>query len=150
MKDVKEYEGLYAITSCGKVWSYKSKKFLKPGVGSNGYLSVVLVKNGEKKSHNIHRLVADAYLPNPNNLTEVDHIDNDKTHNYLNNLQWITHRDNVRKGRNKPILQFDLDGNLIREWDCASDVGKEARHNINKCLTGKTKSAYGYFWKFKE
>ena len=63
---------------------------------------------------------------------------------------WITKKDNVRKGRNKPILQFDLDGNLIREWDCASDVGKEARHNINKCLTGKTKSAYGYFWKFKE
>lgn len=97
----------------------------------------------------IHRLVAEAYLPNPENLPQVDHIDNDKTHNYLNNLQWITSRDNSRKANNKPILQFDLDGNFIREWNCATDVGKEASRNISSCLRGKTKTAYGYVWKYK-
>ena len=150
MKDVVGYEGLYAVTSCGKVWSYKSKKFLTPLVNYKGYLRVVLMKNGESKTCYIHRLVAEAYLPNPENLPQVDHIDNDKTHNYLNNLQWITNRDNNRKSKNKPILQYDLDGNFIREWECAYDVGKEIQSNINHCLKGRYKTAYGYIWKYKE
>ena len=150
MKDIKGYEGLYAVTSCGKVWSYKNKKFLKPIADRYGYLRVALCKDNEKKKYMIHRLVAEAYIPNPDNLPQVDHIDNDKTHNYVNNLQWITNKDNSRKSNNKPILQFDLDGNLIREWDCASDVGKEVQSHICKCLKGKLKSAYGYTWKYKD
>ena len=150
MKDIKNYEGLYAVTSCGKVWSYKYKKFLTPIANSKGYLRVRLFKDGKGKNYRIHRLVAEAYIPNPDNLPDVDHIDNDKTHNYLNNLQWITHKDNVRKGRNKPVLQYDLDGNFIREWECAYDVGKEVSKVINNCLKGRTKSAYGYIWKYKE
>ena len=150
MKDIKNYEGLYAVTSCGKVWSYKYKKFLTPSANSKGYLRVRLFKDGKGKNYRIHRLVAEAYIPNPDNLPDVDHIDNDKTHNYLNNLQWITHKDNVRKGRNKPVLQYDLDGNFIREWECAYDVGKEVSKVINNCLKGRTKSAYGYIWKYKE
>lgn len=149
MKDVVGYEGLYAVTSCGKVWSYKSKKFLKPGVNRYGYLFVVLCKDGQNKLYKIHRLVAEAYIPNPNNLPQVDHIDNDKTHNYVNNLQWITNRDNVRKSNNKPVLQFTLDGEFIREWECAADVGREASRNILNCLKGRTKMAYNYIWKYK-
>lgn len=150
MKDIKNYEGLYAVTSCGKVWSYRRKKFLEPRKSNNGYLRVALSKNGEIKQCAIHRLVAEAYIPNPDNLSEVDHIDNDKTHNYLNNLQWITHKDNCRKSKNKPILQYDLDGNFIREWECAHDVGKEVSRNIYYCLTGRQKTAYGYKWVYKE
>lgn len=150
MKDIKGYEGLYGITSCGKVWSYKKKKFLKPWNNGVGYLLVNLFKDRERKFYLIHRLVAEAYIPNPDNLSEVDHIDNDRTHNYVNNLQWITKRDNVRKGRNKPILQYSLDGEFIREWPCANDIGSEARVNIYYCLKGKTKSAYGYKWVYKE
>ena len=149
MKDVVGYEGLYAVTSCGRVWSYKSKKFLKPYTDCNGYLKVKLCKDNEMKQYKIHRLVAEAYLPNPNNLRDVDHIDNDRTHNYLNNLQWITHKDNVRKGRNRPILQYDLDGNFIKEWECANDVGKEVQSNICMCLKGRRPTAYGYIWKYK-
>ena len=150
MKDVVGYEGLYAVTSCGKVWSYKYKKFLEPIVIKNGYMRVGLWKDGKKKQCYVHRLVAEAYIPNQDNLPDVDHIDNDKTHNYVNNLQWITHKDNCRKSKNKPILQFDLNGNFIREWECAADVGKEAQTNICYCLKGKTKSAYGYIWRYKE
>ena len=149
MKDIKNYEGLYAITSCGRVWSYRNEKFLKPGVNRDGYLFVVLCKDGQNKPYKIHRLVAEAYLPNPENLPQVDHIDNDRTHNYLNNLQWITNRDNVRKGRNIPILQYSLEGEFIREWECAADVGREASRNILHCLKGRTKSAYNYFWVYK-
>lgn len=150
MKDIENYEGLYAVTPEGDVWSYKSKKFLKPQADKDGYLRICLYKDGQKKTCRIHRLVAGAYLPNPEGLPQVDHIDNIKTHNYLNNLQWITNRDNSRKANNKPILQYDLNGNFIREWNCATDVGKEAQANINHCLAGRQKTAYGYIWKYKE
>ena len=149
MKDIAGYEGLYAVMSCGKVWSYKNKMFLKPVTTHDGYLRVSLYKDGKMKHYKIHRLVAMAYLPNPENLPQVDHIDNDKTHNYLNNLQWINHRDNCRKSKNIPILQYDLDGDFIREWKCVSDVGREVSGNICKCLKGKLHSAYGYKWVYK-
>lgn len=150
MKDIKNYEGLYAITSCGKVWSYRKKKFLEPVISNRGYLIVALYKDGQYKWYSIHRLVAEAYIPNPDNLPQVDHIDNDKTHNYVNNLQWITNKDNVRKCRNKPILQFTLDGEFVREWECAYDVGKEVSSTIYNCLKGRYKTACGYTWKYKE
>lgn len=149
MNDIKGYEGLYAVTSCGRVWSYKRKKFLVPRDNGKGYLFVSLCKDGKEKMYKIHRLVAEAFIPNPENLPQVDHIDGNKTHNYVNNLQWITNRDNCRKSNNKPILQFDLDGNFIREWECAADVGSEVNKGINNCLRGKTKSAYGYRWFYK-
>ena len=150
MKDIKNYEGLYAVTSCGKVWSYRNERFLKPSTDKKGYLKVNLYKNGACKTYKIHRLVAEAYIPNLNNLPQVDHIDNDKTHNYINNLQWITGRNNCRKSFNKPILQFDLNGNFIKEWGSATDVGREIQGNICKCLKGKYQTAYGYIWKYKE
>ena len=149
MRDVKGYEGLYGITSCGRVWSYKRQKFLEPSADKKGYLKVGLTKNGKMKTCYVHRLVAEAYIPNPNNLPQVDHIDENKTHNYVNNLQWITNRDNCRKSKNKPILQFDLDGNFVREWECTADVGKEVKDNICHCLKGDYKTAYGYIWKYK-
>lgn len=150
MKDVVGYEGLYAVTSCGKVWSYKRQKFLVPSYNSKGYLMVNLYKDGKVKNHLIHRLVAIAYLPNTDNLPQVDHIDGNKTHNYINNLQWITNRDNCRKSNNKPILQLSLDGEFIREWPSATDVGRQVRSSIKDCLKGRHKTAYGYIWKYKE
>ena len=150
MKDIKNYEGIYGITSCGRVWSYRKKKFLEPATRGNGYLCVNLYKDGKMKKYYVHRLVAEAYIPNPENLPQVDHIDNDKTHNYVNNLQWITHKDNVRKSNNRPILQFTLNGEFVREWECAADVGKEVKDNICHCLKGRKKTAYGYLWFYKD
>ena len=139
MKDIKGYEGLYAITSCGKVWSYRRKKFLKPVANRVGYFYVNLCINGNHTSYAIHRLVAEAYIPNPENLPEINHKDENKENNCLQNLEWCNRKYNINYGtRNdklkKPILQYDLDGNFIREWECASDVGQEVRANIVKCL----------------
>ena len=155
MKDVKGYEGLYAVTSCGKVWSYKNEKFLKPGIYKKGYLYVNLWKDGGFKTKQIHRLVAEAYIPNPDNLPQVNHKDENKANNCLQNLEWCDCKYNNNYGtRNerhkKPILQFDLKGNFIREWPSATDVGKEVNVAICKCLKGKSKTSLGYIWKYKE
>ena len=155
MKDIKNYEGLYAVTPEGEVWSYKRKKFLKPLVDKNGYLRIMLCKDGQRKMYSLHRIVAEAYIPNPENLPQVNHKDENKTNNCLQNLEWCDAKYNINYGtRNektkKPILQFDLDGNFIREWSSATDVGKEVQGNICNCLKGKLPSAYGFKWVYKE
>ena len=158
MKDVVGYEGLYAITSCGKVWSYKYKKFLKPVINHKGYLRVQLYKDGQSKMYGVHRIVAEAYLPNPENLPQINHKDENKTNNCLQNLEWCDSKYNANYGtRNKkvsnslkiPILQYDLDGNFIREWNSATDVGREVHSHICACARGKLSTAYGYKWKYK-
>ena len=155
MKNIKGYEGLYGITTEGDVWSYRRKKFLKPGVNNDGYLYINLSKNGKYKSYTIHRLVAEAYIPNPENLPEINHKDENKTNNCLQNLEWCDHKYNINYGtRNeklkKPILQYDLDGNFIKEWESAADVGKKVKSSICHCLNGDQKTAYGYKWVYKE
>ena len=98
MKDIPGYEGEYAITSCGKVWSYKRGRFLAPRLQQNGYTSVALCKNGIRKNELIHRLVALAYIANPLNLSEVNHLDEDKLNNALPNLEWCSHKYNCNYG----------------------------------------------------
>lgn len=83
MRDIKDYEGLYGITSCGRVWSYRSKKFLKPANDGSGYLKVALCKDKKRKWYYIHRLVAEAYIPNPENKLYINHIDENKANNSL-------------------------------------------------------------------
>ena len=159
MKDIAGYEGLYAVTSCGKVWSYRNECFLKPFTNTWGYLYVRLHKDGQSKMYGVHRIVAEAYLPNPENLPQINHKDENKTNNCLQNLEWCDSKYNANYGtrnkkvsnnRKKPILQFDLDGNFIREWECTYDVRNEVNGNICNCLKGKLPSAYGYKWVYKE
>ena len=158
MKDVVGYESLYAVTSCGKVWSHRSNKFLKPSADKDGYLIVNLHKNGKVKCFRVHRLVATAYLLNPDNLPQVNHKDECKTNNCLQNLEWCnakynnnygTHNEKVSNSLKIPILQYDLDGNFIREWSSATDVGREVQSHICHCLNGDHKTALGYIWKYK-
>lgn len=100
MKDIKGYEGIYAITEDGQVWSYKRQKFIKP-YKQNGYLLVTLFKDGNSKNYRIHRLVAGAYLPNPNNYPEVHHINSIRTDNRIENLAWVSKEDNLRQRKRK-------------------------------------------------
>lgn len=94
MRDIPGFEGRYAITSCGKVWSHKSKRFIKPYLVGRGYLGVKL--NG--KNYRVHRLVAITYLPNPNNLPQINHKDENKHNNCLNNLEWCDAKYNNNYG----------------------------------------------------
>ena len=154
MKDIKGYEGLYAVTPEGEVYGYKRRKFLKPMTNYKGYLYVVLYKDNEHKHYFIHRLVAETYIPNLENLPQINHKDENKTNNCLQNLEWCDASYNINYGtRNdkikKPILQFTLDGEFVREWPSTTDVGKKVKSSICECLKGKQKTAYGYLWKYK-
>ena len=94
-KDIPGYEGLYTIDTEGKVYSYKSKRYLTGGTLVYGHKTVILSKNGKVKMHLVHRLVAEAFIPNPNNLPVVHHIDENPQNNTVSNLQWCTQKENV-------------------------------------------------------
>ena len=148
MKDVKGYEGLYGITSCGRVWSYKYKKFLTPRDNGKGYLRVALTKDGYVKEYYIHRLVAQAYIDNPQNKSDVNHMDENPLHNYLNNLEWTTHKENVNYGnRTKKTYKAVYCIELDKVFESQSKEDNELNVSIqaiNLCLKGKSKTCCGY------
>lgn len=147
MKDIKDFEGEYAVTSCGKVWSYKTGKFLSP-IDNHGYKMVILSSDGEIKAKYIHRLVAEAYIPNPDNLPEVDHINNCRGDNRVNNLQWLTREDNMKKSTNaRKVYCVELDKVFESQTQAAKELGLE-QTNISKVCRGKLKTTGGYHWTF--
>ena len=93
-KVIEGYEGLYEVSYDGEVYSHHTGKDLKPGRASSGYMTVSLNKNGKPKSHTVHRLVAKAFIPNPENKTDVDHINRNRTDNRVENLIWASRSDN--------------------------------------------------------
>lgn len=156
MKDIKNYEGLYAITEDGKVWGYKTQKFLKPRINKNGYFWVTLSKNNKMKNWRIHRLVAEAYIPNPNNYPHVNHLDEDKSNNTINNLQWCTAKQNLNHGtRNnriseslkKSVYCVELDKIYESLMQCAQELNISIS-GICECCRGTRKTAGGYHWQY--
>lgn len=130
MKDIKGFEDRYAITEDGEVWSYLLGKFLKPSRDTNrgkrAYLLVVLYKNKKANSKRIHRLIAQAYIPNPLNFPCINHKNGIKTDNRIENLEWCTYSENnihaLRHGlrkvsslRGEAIGNSKLKTNQIRE-----------------------------------
>ena len=155
MKDIKDYEGEYAITRDGKVWSYKRNKFLKP-ILENGYHKVNLCKDGKYKAFRIHRLVAEAFIPNPKGLPQVNHKDENKSNNCVENLEWCDAKYNMNYGTrtkraaeklSKPVYCEELD----RVFDGARQAGRELGldpSSILKCCKGRYKTAGEYHWRY--
>lgn len=155
MKDIKGYEGLYGITSCGKVWSYRRKKFLKPFNNGIGYLKINLYRDGKKKAVYIHRLVAEAYIPNSDNLPQVNHIDGNKNHNFIKNLDWVTASENNQHaydtGLHKTIKVKCIE--LDKVFDSVTDAAKFVNRNksgIVMVCRGKHKTCARYHWEYVE
>ena len=154
MKDIIGYEGLYAITSCGKVYSYRTKKFLKPQKAGAGYLEVSLYKDGKQKKYLIHRLVAEAYLPNPEGLPQVNHRDENKENNALPNLEWCDQKYNINYGSHnqkisKPVYCEELNKTFDSARAAARELGLDNSHII-KCCKGKLKTTGDFHWRYQE
>lgn len=100
MKQIKNFEGLYSITKEGKVFSHKGNKFLTPFLesrkGAKTYYKVTLCNNSVNKTVSLHRIIAEHFVPNPQNKKFVDHINRDKTDNKLENLRWVSMVENNR------------------------------------------------------
>ena len=161
-KDKKNYEGHYQVSNCGRVKSIKfgKERILKPLTNSSGYLCVNLYKNGIIKTYLVHRLVAEVFLPNPNNYKEVNHKDECKTNNVVTNLEWCdrsynnnygTARQRMVEKKSKSVLQYDLEGNFIKEWQSTRECERNGFNHsvICKCCNGKLKTYKGFIWKYK-
>ena len=162
-KDVSGYEGLYQVSNKGRVKSLKfgKERIMKPCNNGRGYLFILLCKNGNRKKNKVHRLVAKAFLSNLDNLPEVNHKDENKTNNCVENLEWCDSKYNINYGshnqrsgekRSKPVFQYSKDGEFVRKWKSTKDVERNlgyAHTNISSCCLGKRKSAYGFIWKYK-
>lgn len=161
-KPIKNYEKLYEISNYGNIKSliYKKEKILKPYMTSTGYYKIDLRKNNIRKIRPIHKLVAETFIDNPNNLSEVNHKDGDKTNNKVWNLEWVTRSDNIKHSYRtglhihipdcKPVNQIDvITGKIIKTYKSINDAAKQLnlRHeSISACAKGITNCYGGYKW----
>ena len=163
-KDCKGYEGSYQVSNLGRIWSIKGQRYLKGCEDKDGYLRVNLTaKNGKVKMERIHRLVAIAFISNPLGLPVVNHKDENKQNNTVDNLEWCSHQYNntygTRIDRQKekikiPVIQCDINGNYINEFESINDAADSLNIlacNISNCLKGRQKSTPRglYTWKYK-
>ncbi|QVU02042.1 HNH endonuclease family protein [Enterococcus phage vB_EfaS_785CS] len=163
-KDIEGYEGDYQVSNLGRVKSfkYKSERILKPCVDKDGYRDVRLCKHNKPKHFKIHRLVAEAFIPNPENKPQVNHIDEDKVNNMVSNLEWVTPKENNNHGtrtermmisQGTKIKAIDITSGECNEYpsmgECARRLGL-SQGNISNCLHGKLRQTGGYVFQYKE
>ena len=182
-KDITGFESLYQVSNLGRVRAlhfggHKERRIgiLKLINSSTGYYVVNLFKDGKYAQRYIHRLVADAFIPNPGGKPVVDHINTNAKDNRVDNLRWATIKENVNNpisakrridktrhvflGKSgaksyvaRRVVQKDLQGNVIRIWDCMSDAWKSFGLDsgaITHCCKGERKTAGGYCWDYAE
>jgi len=173
-KDVKGYENYYQVSNIGRVKRlertviscnggtlYFKEIILKTWIAGNGYECIKFRVNGIGKHKLVHRLVSDAFIDNPNKFLEVNHKDEDKHNNNVENLEWCTRMYNMHYGtgrqraaekqKRKPVIQIDAEGKTINKYASTLEASNKtgySRGNISGVCHGYYKQAYGYRWEF--
>lgn len=151
-KPIKGYEGLYQVSNLGRIKSLKrgKEKILSPGFDGK-YLFVLLWRDAISTHHKVHRLVAEAFIPNPFNLPQVNHKDECGINNVLSNLEWCSGQYNIDYSQSIPINQYTKDYVFIKQWKSINEAGRQtsvAISSICKVCKGERKSAGGFIWRY--
>ena len=175
-KDIEGYERYYQVSSLGRIRSldrvvickngktkFNKGRVLKPNVRKYGYLQVRLRKTTSESDKwlLVHRLVANAFLPNPNNLPQINHKDENPQNNNVDNLEWCDHKYNINYGTrteratkklSKRVYQYTLDGKLVNIWQSIHEAGRgvsgcDYRH-ISDCCRGNIRKHMGFLWSY--
>lgn len=150
-KIINDFE-MYEVSNYGRVRNIRTGRIRKTRIKNNGYEIVDLCNEKGVFTRHIHRLVGEAFLPNPNNLPEINHIDENKLNNNVNNLEWTTHHKNIyhsidKMGGPKKIKCIETGVIYKSITEAANDTGIE-RRGINRVVVGKGKTAGGYHWEY--
>lgn len=158
MKDIKNFEGLYAVTEQGQVWSYKRNRFLKPYKTSSGYYQVKLQKDGQTKSLRVHRLVAEAFIENTENKPYVNHKDENPLNNNVDNLEWVTAKENNNYGnhnarvkatkQNMPQVYCAETDTVYKTAATAAKALGLITYSVNAVCKGNQRTTGGYHFKY--
>ena len=156
---VQEYDH-YEVNELGQI-RHRDRKILTPRANPGGYQYVNFKINGKGHNFAVNRIVANAFIPNPNHYLEVNHINGDKTDNRVVNLEWVTssankkhsHESGLRQSNGKKVEQLTLSGELLNTFDSVSAAAKYIGCSvgaISNCCNGRTKTSQGYKWRFAE
>lgn len=167
---LKEYDGLYLISDTGKIFSVRTNRIMRTEYTKEGYERVEININGVPHRHFVHRLVAETFIPNPDNLPVVNHKDENPRNNNVDNLEWCTHKYNINYGtciarrvahteyrvgskniNAKRVYQFAMDGSPVAEYGSVAEASEQTglnRKSISKACCGKLKKYSEYFWSY--
>lgn len=171
--NIKGYEGLYEISNLGRIRTIPRERYngfgkhwvdsiiRKPQMSNKGYHILRLTKDGVTKNYRVHRLVAQHFIPNPNNYKIINHINEIKTDNRVENLEWCTQQYNLEYGNTRlrqsigqsiPVVKCDKNGNIIKKYDSMISVKDDGFNNgcVGMCCSGERQSHGGYKWRYAD